>query len=128
MGAETWTEWDPTLLTNPGAATPVNRGCHDGYGAEFVAPGQPMAMPYRPSNPNDAWIRCRYVGTATAAAIESETGNSAGEIAGIFTGAAHDTFDQIKQALPSGFDLKLGLIGAVFLGVVVLVVLYGPRR
>lgn len=125
---DTWTEWDPTLQTNPGAATPNNRGCGDGYGAEYVAPGQAMAVALRPGDPNGTWIRCRYVGTATAADIASETGTSVGESIGIATGAIGDTLKQIKEGLPTGFDLKLGLVVVGIAAIAVLAVLYGPRR
>lgn len=129
--AELFQEWDSTLNANPTAGVQVNRGCSDGYAAEFVAPGQPMAISYNPSNPNQAWIRCRYVANVTAADIVSETGTSAAETVGIFTGAVSDTLKQFKEGLPglpTGFDFKLGLVALAIVGVAVLAVLYGPRR
>lgn len=126
--AELYQEWDSTLSANPSAALQYNRGCSPGYGAEFVAPGQPMAISYNPSNPNQAWIRCRWVANVTAADIAAETGSSAAETVGIFTGAVSDTVSQIQANLPTGFDIKLGLVALAIVGVAVLAVLYGPRR
>jgi hypothetical protein len=70
-GAPDVVTWDPTGSQQPTKENPLERGCPPGYAPQFVEPGTPGAVDY--GNPA-AWIRCRLVRTATAAAIRRETG------------------------------------------------------
>jgi hypothetical protein len=130
VSAEIFAEWDRSLSSNPDTPLVYNKGCQPGYGAEFVAAGQPMAVPYDPAAPSGTWIRCRAIANVTAAAIASETGTSFAEEVGIYTGAVGDTVSQVTQtvkaAIPSWATVNLALV-ALALGAVAYVV-FSARR
>ncbi len=136
--AELYTEWDSTLLSNPGAPVAYSRGCQPGYAAEFVPPGSALAVALRPNDPSGTWIRCRWIDVGAgapnpdAAAIEGDTQKSWAETGGIITGANADTAkqvrDAVKAAAPSWLTVNLGLVAVIVGGGVLLFFLYGPRR
>jgi hypothetical protein len=126
MSAEIFAEWDRSLSSNPDTPLVYNKGCQPGYGAEFVAAGQPMAVAYDPAAPSGTWIRCRAIANVTAAAIASETGTSFAEELGIYEGAVGDTVAQIKTSLPSWATVNLALVAVALAAVAYMV--FSARR
>ncbi len=104
-GAPAIVVWDPTGSRQPGAAEPLQRGCPVGYFAQLVAPGTAGAAPFGRS---DAWVRCRLLRTSTPETIRRESGVSAGESLGVFTGAVRQTLAEAPGRLIAGF--RQGLV------------------
>jgi len=99
--------WDPSL---PYAmrGVDVNRGCPDGYFAQFVGIGEPSAV----TVPGKTYaLRCRLMQTSNAQTIQEESGTTAAENLAIYTEALKDTAGDIGSAIKLGGPwVVLGLV------------------
>lgn len=106
--------WDPSL-PYPMRGVDVNRGCPDGYFAQFVGIGEPGAV----AIPGKTYaLRCRLMQTSTAQTIQEESGTTATENLAIYTEALKDTASDIGSAVKIGGPWIV--VGLVALAVILL--------
>lgn len=105
--------YDPTLpYDRPGAV--INRGCPDGYFAQFVEAGSPGAVFVQiPDLVQGSYMRCRLMATTTAQTNAEETGQLAADSWYNFTNTG-------PGAWFKSFLDQFGMIGKVGLGVAAL--------
>lgn len=104
--------YDATLPYERSGAL-INRGCPDGYFAQFVPSGTPGAVYVQiPELVQGSYMRCRLMATTTAQTNAEETGQLAAESWYNFTNTGPGAW--LKSLLD-----QMGMIGKIGLGVVV---------